>query len=83
MFKGQPGFYFLIWAHKVRFSGGEVSSNPKKKKSLSMLTDTIWVIYDYIVSSHFTQISIFSSFGIQGHVTIYTWRDNDINSLAQ
>ena len=51
-------------------------------KCLSMLTDTIWVIYDYIVSSHFTQISFFSSFGIQGHVTIYTWRDSDINSLA-
>jgi hypothetical protein len=29
---GQPGLYSLIWAHKIRFPGGEVSSNPKKKK---------------------------------------------------
>jgi hypothetical protein len=29
---GQPGFYSLTWAHKVRFPGGGVSSNPKKKK---------------------------------------------------
>jgi hypothetical protein len=29
---GQPGFYSLIWAHKVRFPRGEVSSNPKKKR---------------------------------------------------
>jgi hypothetical protein len=28
---GQPGFYSLTWAHKVRFPRGEVSSNPKKK----------------------------------------------------
>jgi len=27
---GQPGFYSLIWAHKVRFPGGGVSLNPKK-----------------------------------------------------
>jgi hypothetical protein len=29
---GQPGLYSLIWAHKIRFPGGGVSSNPKKKK---------------------------------------------------
>jgi hypothetical protein len=29
---GQPGFYSLTWAHKIRFPGGEVSSNPKIKK---------------------------------------------------
>jgi len=28
---GQPGFYSLTWAHKVRFPGGGVSSNPKKR----------------------------------------------------
>jgi len=28
---GQPGFYSLIWAYKVRFLGDRVSSNPKKK----------------------------------------------------
>ena len=34
---GQSGFYSLTWAHKVRFPGGEVSSNPKIiKKSLAM-----------------------------------------------
>ena len=34
---GQSGFYSLTWAHKVRFRGGEVSSNPKIiKKSLAM-----------------------------------------------
>jgi len=27
---GQPGFYSLTWAHKVRFPGGGVSSNKKK-----------------------------------------------------
>ena len=26
----QPGFYSLIWTHKVRFLEDEVSSNPKK-----------------------------------------------------
>jgi hypothetical protein len=31
---GQPGFYSLTWAHKVRFPGSEVSSNPKKKKKV-------------------------------------------------
>jgi hypothetical protein len=29
---GQPGFYSITWAHKVRFPGSEVFSNPKKKK---------------------------------------------------
>jgi hypothetical protein len=28
----QPGFYSLTWAHKVRFPGVGVSSNPKKKR---------------------------------------------------
>jgi len=28
---GQPRFYSLTWAHKVRFPGGGVSSNLKKK----------------------------------------------------
>ena len=31
---GQPGFYSLTWAHKVRFPGGGVSSNLKKKKKI-------------------------------------------------
>jgi hypothetical protein len=30
----QPGFYLLIWAHKMRFPEGGVSSNPKKKKGV-------------------------------------------------
>jgi len=30
---GQHGFYSLTWTHKVRFPGGGVSSNPKKKFS--------------------------------------------------
>ena len=32
---GQPVFYSLTWAHKVRFPGSVVSSNPKKKKKPS------------------------------------------------
>ena len=29
---GQLGFYSLTWIHKMRFPGGEVFSNPKKKE---------------------------------------------------
>jgi len=31
---GQPGFYFLTWAHKIYFPESEVSSNKKKKFSV-------------------------------------------------
>jgi len=42
---GQPVFYSLTWAHKVRFPGSVVSSNPKKKKNLhiqSMAKTSKW-----------------------------------------
>jgi hypothetical protein len=36
---GQPGFYSLIWAHKMRFPEGGVSSNPKKKSIYQIHTN--------------------------------------------
>jgi hypothetical protein len=44
---GQPGFYSLIWAHKVRFPGSEVSSNPKKKNIIFSMW--IWNPFVYIL----------------------------------
>jgi hypothetical protein len=46
---GQPGFYSLTWAHKVRFSGGGVSSNSKKKNIRNFSLMRMYEIYDKCV----------------------------------
>jgi len=42
---GQLGFYSLTWAHKVRFSGGGVSSNPKKKVKKESTKSHVYGMY--------------------------------------
>jgi len=72
---GQPRFYSLTWAHKVRFPGSGVSSNPKKKKKCQknhsaemiklLIRNLKWI------KRHWLSYTILSSLSRQGNSPLW------------